>query len=515
MKSSINKISPGGSQSYWIDSTENTDFPSLDLLANLSTDGLDVDTAIIGGGIAGLTAASILKEAGQKIAVVDMGNIVQGVTGHTTAKITSLHGLIYQQLINRFGIKDAKLYGEASQAALERIAGTVSKKKIDCDFIRTPAYTYTEFEDSIQEIEEEAQAAQEAGLPASFTRETPLPFSIKGAVKFENQAQFHPRKYLLALALELAGDGSYILENTRAMTVKEGKRCEVFTDKGKITADNVFIATHFPFYDKGFFYARLYPYFAYAVGLVVDAEAPQGMFFSYDQGERSVRNQPYGDGNLLIFSGGHHKTGQGGDTLQYYRDLLQYANDRFNVKSVDYYWSTQDYDSADLIPFIGRSPTNEKVYVATGFGGWGMTNGALSGMIVSDQILGHDNKWSALFDPSRTNLSASGRALVMENVSVMRTYTRGRLSRPKPETIDDLQKGEARVMNIENEKVAAYKDKADEVFLLSPICPHMRCVVNWNNAERTWDCPCHGSRFKFNGELMHGPSLADLELKGD
>lgn len=514
MKNIIDKFNdvPGSTCSYWIDSTVDPDFPSADLLSGVAPQDIEVDTVIIGGGIAGLTAATLLKEAGQKVAVLDMGRIVKGVTGHTTAKITSLHGLIYDQLKNSFDLQAAKTYGEANQVAIEMIAGMVSSKKIDCDLKRTSAYTYTETGDSLNDIKKEVKTAQEAGLPASFVSETDLPFEVKGAVRFDNQAQFHPRKYLLALASGLSGDGSYILENTRVLDIVENEKCEVSTDKGKLRTDRVFIATHFPFYDKGFFYARLYPYYAYAAGVTIEGDVPEGMYFSYDNNERSFRNQPYDGGNLLIVSGGNHKTGQGGDTKQYYRDLLKYAGERFDIKSVDYYWSTQDYDSADTIPFIGRSPTNEKVYVATGFGGWGMTNGTLSGIIVSDMILGNSNKWSSLFDPSRTNFSVSARKLLLENVKVMRTYTRSRLTKPKTESLSGLAKGEGRIMNIQGERVGAYRDENDKVFIVSPMCPHMRCVVNWNNAEKTWDCPCHGSRFRYDGELIHGPALAGLEL---
>lgn len=496
--------------SYWISSTEQTGFPSLYEFLAVSPGEVLVDTVIVGGGIVGLSAASLLKDAGQKVAVLDMGRIVEGVTGHTTAKITSLHGLIYHELVEKHGEDKAQSYGEANQAALNKITRIIERKKIDCDLKRTAAYTYTENDESVKTIQKEADIAARLGLPASFTKETPLPFDIKGAVRFDEQAQFHPRKYLLSLALGIPGEGSHIFENTKVLSIKENDRCEVLTNNGKIYAKNVVIATHFPFYDKGFFYARLEPHYSYAAAMAIEGKVPEGMYLSFDGNHHSIRNQPYDGGDLLIVGGGHHKTGQGGDTIRHYREMIEYANERFDVKSIDYHWSTEDYQSIDLLPFIGKSPAAKNVYIAAGFAAWGMTNGTLSAMIISDLILGNKNKWAGLFDPSRINLGISATRLVAQNVNVMRAYTRGRLSKPEPGKLSSLKKGEGKIMNIDDKRVAVYRDEDDKIYVMSPLCPHMRCVVAWNNAERTWDCPCHGSRFKFDGRLIHGPALADL-----
>ncbi|MDP2210574.1 MAG: FAD-dependent oxidoreductase [Candidatus Aquicultor sp.] len=496
-------IVPGGTHSYWIDTTPDTDFPPLQ-------EGIEVDTVIIGGGIVGITAATLLKEAGQTVAIVDMNKIVKSVTGHSTAKVTSLHALIYQQLLRHFSKDDVRRYGDANQSAIDRIESFVTAKSIDCDFARTPAFTYTESEKNLSSIKKEVEAAQEVGLPASYVETSPLPFEILGAVRFENQAKFHPRKYLLALAQEIPGNGSYIFENTRALHINEGDPCYVSTDKGEIRGKHVILATHFPFYDKGLFFSRLYPHYAYALGVRIAEEVPEGLYYSMDGEHHSIRNQPTGNGPLLIIGGGNHKTGQGGNTLAFYKSIEKYARERFDIKSIDYYWSTEDYDTADRMPYIGKSPRSEHVYLATGFGGWGMTNGTLSAMIISDLILERPNPWSSLFNPSRVDVVASGRAFVAGGVNILKQYASSLLVPTHAHSLADIPKGAGMKVLINKKEIAAYKDEEGTVTAISPVCTHLSCIVNWNNAEKTWDCPCHGSRYDRQGEVIHGPALKNL-----
>jgi glycine/D-amino acid oxidase-like deaminating enzyme len=251
---------PGKPNSLWLDTTPETNFPPLQ-------DGLTVDVAVIGGGLAGLTAATLLKAEGKTVAVLESGRIVQGVTGFTTAKITSLHTLIYDRLIRTFGEEKARAYGEANQAAIEQIAALVQEKQIDCDFHRSEAYTYTEADDEVEKIRAEADAALKLGLPAAFVNETPLPFPVKAAVRFDHQAQFHPRKYLLALARNIPGDGSYIFENTKVTELAEGEPCVITTERGTIAARDVIVASHFPFNDKTTYAFRLHSHRSYVLAV--------------------------------------------------------------------------------------------------------------------------------------------------------------------------------------------------------------------------------------------------------
>ena len=502
-KTSGNYELPGRLESLWLATTPQTDYPAL-------TNGLAVDVAVVGGGIVGVTAALLLKEAGLTVAIIESRRVISGVTGHTTAKITSQHGLIYGRLISRFGLEAAAVYAQANQAALEKVAGLIETRSIACDFIRTPAYVFAESDADVDEIEAEVTAGRRLGLPAVYTEETPLPFAVSAAVRFDAQAQFHPRKYLLAMVDDIAGNGSYVFEKTRALDIEDGDPCKVTTSRGRIEAKNVIIATHFPFYDKGFFYARLVPKRDYVLAARIKGPVPDGMHY-YKAGStlRSIRNQPYGEESLLLICGGSHKSGDVDDTVRYYRLTEEYARSRFDVKSIDWRWSTQDYDTVDGLPYIGKSHGSKKIYVACGFGGWGMTNGTLSAMIISDDILGRANQWAELFAPGRIGLRALEK-MTVTGAHVMTDYTTERLTRIKPGDPSTLAEGEGRLMRVNGTKAAVCKDDKGKIHKLSIHCPHMNCLVNWNNADKTWDCPCHGSQFDASGKVIHGPALADL-----
>ncbi len=499
-------IIPGHQHSLWIDTAPDTDFPPLQ-------ENLEVDVAIIGGGITGITAATLLKAAGNTIAVVDMHKITQLVTGHTTAKITSAHGIIYEPLTKSFGENGARIYADANQAAIEQIASLVELYSISCDFERTPMYIYTESGANRETIKREARAAEKIGLPVAYTEETPLPFPVQAAVRYDNQAQFHPRKYLLALAQTLPGEGSHIFENTEALKVEQGDPHTIVTNRGSLKARHIIIATHFPFYDTGLFFTRLYPYCSYALGVRIRGDIPEGMYYTKDDGRFAIRNQPTGEGKVLVISGGHHKNGQGGDILANYRDLEMRTRERFDVESVDYFWSTEDYYTPDNVPFIGKAPRTSRIYLASGFGGWGMTNGTLSAMILSDMVMGLNNRWAPFFNPSRVNLLASARKLTVESANVSAQYAKSILAEPHLRDLSELKEGEGRKFVINKKEVAAYKDEQGDVHAVSPICTHLACTVNWNNAELTWDCPCHGSRYDYDGEVIHGPALRDLKKR--
>lgn len=493
---------PGKPTSLWLDTTAQTAFPILH-------HSLTVDVAVVGAGIAGLTAATLLKEAGKTVAVLEANRIVQGVTAYTTAKVTSLHALIYDYLIRHFGEDKARAYAEANQAAIEQIARLIAQQKIECDFMRAQAYTYTESADEVDQIKAEADAALKLGLPAVFTDQTPLPFPVEAAVRFDHQAKFHPRQYLLALAQSIPGEGSHIFEGTRTLDVAEGEPCQVTTDRGILMTRDCIIASHFPVYDKAFYFARMAPHRSYVLAIRLEGSVPPGMFISTEP-FHSLRSHPVAGGELLFVGGEGHKAGQGGDTVARYQHLEQWARDRFAVKSVEYRWSTQDNRPFDRMPYIGRAtPAAKHLFVATGFGGWGMTNGTVAGMLLRDLVLGRENSWAAAYDPNRFKLAAVPR-FIKENVNVAIHFVGDRLTRAEP---DSLAPGEGAVVRTEQGKVAMYKEEDGTLHTRSPVCTHMGCIVNWNPAEKSWDCPCHGSRFAADGEVIHGPALKALKKK--
>ncbi len=500
---------PGRHESFWMETTAETLHPPLQ-------ENLETDVAVVGGGIAGITTAVLLKQAGYSVAVIEANRLCSGVTGHTTAKITSLHRLIYRELIDRFGNDQAQQYADANQAAIETIASTVQEYDIPCDFIRKPAYTYAESEDSRESVAAEADAARSLGLPATFTEEIPLPGKTYGAVRFTDQAQFHPLKYLLFLASLIPGDGSRIYEKTRAVEVQDKKdTCMVRTENGIVTARSVVLATHYPFYDgPGFYYARMDPSRSYTLGVRLDEPFPDGMFINAEGAAHSWRSQPAGDGELVLVTGMQHRTGEHVDTREHYRSLEAYARSVYPIRSIDYHWSAQDYITVDGVPYIGPlAGGHENVYIATGFRKWGMTNGTVAGLILADMIRGRENPWSGVYAPDRFKPMASARRFLVHNIGVAEEYISGAISRPSGD-LRAVPPGEGSIMMIEGEKTGVFRDHEGRVHVVNPTCMHLGCVVAWNSAEETWDCPCHGSRYDADGKVIHGPAVKDLAPRG-
>jgi glycine/D-amino acid oxidase-like deaminating enzyme/nitrite reductase/ring-hydroxylating ferredoxin subunit len=505
----------GKNTSLWVDTAPESDYPVL-------KPGVHVDVAVLGGGIAGLTTALLLKRDGARVAVVEAGRVGGGVTAYTTAKVSSLHGIQYQSVESSFGSDGARTYAEANEAGLDQVARFIDELGIDCDFRRKPAFTYTEDPDDVGRIEDEVEAAQRAGLAASFTTETDLPWPVAGAVRVDDQAEFHPRRYLLRLAEEVAGGGSHVFERSRAIAVAGGReRVRISTTRGELTADQVVVATHFPFLDRGVYFARMHPERSYGLGLYLKpgAKAPQGMYLSTESPAHTVRSHPTARGaaapeEMVIAGGESHKTGQGGDTAARVARLEAWARERFDVRSIEYRWSTQDNMPVDGVPFIGRlAPFQKRLWVATGFMKWGLTNGTAAGMILTDLIGGRSNPWADLFDSTRFKALASAKELVKENANVGVHFVGDHLSRPDVPSVGSLAPGEGGIVRRGASKVAAYRDDSGTVHAVSAVCTHLGCQVKWNQAERSWDCPCHGSRFDVSGHVIQGPAVKDLEPK--
>lgn len=499
---------PGRPISLWLATTPETHFPTMEK-------DVTADVAVIGGGIAGIATAYLLKQAGVTVSVVEAGRVVESVTGNTTAKITSQHSLIYDHLISQFGEDGARQYADAQTAAIKKIASLVEENRISCDFRRTPAYTYTESEKDLDQIKAEVDAALKLGLPASYVETTPLPFPIKGAIKFDNQAQFHPRKYLLALVEKLPGEGSHVFEETRALEVEDGDPCRVKTNRGTITAKHVIITTHFPFHDPNLYFAAMHPGRSLVLGCRLNSPVPEGMFISTGDDMHSFRSNPAANGSEIWMVGGEKfKTGQGGDIEERFKRLELYARGRFDVQSIEYRWATQDNFTVDRVPYIGKlSAGSKNLYVGTGFCGWGMTNSHVAAMILADAVRGRENPWASLFDPSRFKPVTSAKDFIKENLNVAKEFMADRLSTPELDDISKLPAGHGEVVEWKGEKAAIYKDEQGMIHAVSPVCTHMKCIVHWNNAEKSWDCPCHGSRFNFDGKVIQGPANEDLEPK--
>jgi glycine/D-amino acid oxidase-like deaminating enzyme/nitrite reductase/ring-hydroxylating ferredoxin subunit len=492
-------------ESYWLASTDKTNYPALE-------QDIKVDVAIVGGGMTGITSAYLLKKEGLRVAVIEANRILQGTTGHTTAKITSLHSLIYSRIKRYMGEEKAKQYAEANEAAISTISGLIKHEDIDCDFHWEPAYTFTLTDSYLQKVADEVNTAAGLGLKATFIENIPLPFEVKGAVRFDGQARFHPRKYLLALAKKIEGDGSFIFEHSRVVDVNEGNPSIVITNQGKkITADNVVIASHFPCYDgMGFYFARMYPERSYALAVRVKEKFLGGMYVTAEDPAKSIRSQEYEGGELLVISGEHHKTAHGTNLHKHYENLLEFAQKHYTVQEILYRWSTQDYTTLDKVPAVGRlTSKTPNIYVATGFRKWGMTNSTASAMIIKDLIVKGENSWADVYDPSRFIPNPSITSFISINADVAAKFVSGKL---KPVTHDiDIEKEEAKVVEIEGHKMGVYRDGRGQLHTVDTTCTHLGCELKWNDAERSWDCPCHGSRFTYEGEIIEGPAINELQ----
>jgi glycine/D-amino acid oxidase-like deaminating enzyme/nitrite reductase/ring-hydroxylating ferredoxin subunit len=498
---------PGKAASYWIESAPGPAYPS-------APESLRADVAVIGGGIAGLTAAALLKQAGRTVVVIEARRIAEDVTGHTTAKITSLHHLIYHHLIDVFGRNRAQQYADANQAAIETVEALAGEHGIDCDFIRKPAYTYAQSSRGRDQVVDEVDACLRLGMPARFVDEVPLPLHTDGAIRMDGQAQFHPRKYLLGLAKTIPGGGSAIYEQTRALDITEGEPVAVKTTAGTVRADDVIVATHWPFYDRpNLLFSRMYPSASYVLGVALEEKFPEGMFISAETPSRSLRSQPDGEGELVLVSGEDHKVGQGDDTRQYYHALRRFTESIYSVREYRYRWMTQDNITVDQVPYIGRmGAENSHLYVATGFKKWGMTHGTVAGRLLSDLILRRPNPWAEVFDPGRRAITASATEFVAQGANVAAELVSG-LVRSGGHHPESLGSGDGAILTVHGKKVAAYRDDAGVLVTLDPACRHMGCTVAWNPAEKTWDCPCHGSRYRADGQVIHGPAVYSLKKK--
>ena len=489
--------------SLWLDTAPAPERPAL-------SGEVEVDVAVIGAGMLGLTAATLLEDDGATVAVLEDDRVGAGTSGYTTAKVTSLHALTYASLASSFSPETARIYGEANQAGLELVARWVAERGIDCDLRRKAAYTYAEEGQDVEDIEREVEAARAAGLPASYTTETDLPYPVAGAIRFDDQAEFHPTKFLLALADGLVDGGSHVFERTRALGVQDGDPCRVRTETGTVIAKHVVVATHYPFLDRGLFFPRLSPMRSYAIAVRTSGARPEGMYLSTDGASHSIRSVPVGDDELVIVGGEGHKTGQAEAAASYQR-LEEWARERFGAESVEYRWASHDNMPADNLPYVGAlSPLSERILTGTGFKKWGFTNGAAAALMLADRIAGRENPWSETFDSNRLTPKQSVSKIAKENLNVGLHFFGDRIRPGDVPGIDDLKPGEGGIVREGFQRVAASRDEAGELTVLSPTCTHLYCHVRWNGAERTWDCPCHGSRFATDGKVIEGPAVKDL-----
>ena len=505
----------GHTTSVWMDTA---DVPPLPRLAG----DLRANVCIVGAGIAGMSTAYMLARAGRAVVVIDDGPLGGGETARTTAHLTAALDDRYYAIARLHGEHGARLAAESHSTAITRIESIASQEDIDCDFERVDGYLFLGRDSKRDELERELEASHAAGLhDTEIVERAPIDFWDTGpALRFPRQAQFHPLKYLNGLTRAIIRDGGQVFTNAHAEKIEDGEPCRVTTSEGLvITADHVVVATNTPVNDWVILHTKQAAYRTFVIGArVPHGSVPRGLYWDNLDPYHYIRLQevdsridPAGLDDILIVGGEDHKTGQEDDADERFEALEKWTRERFPmVKDVDFRWSGQVMEPVDYLSFIGKNPgVDQHIYIATGDSGNGMTHGTIAGMLISDLILGNPNPWEKLYDPSRKTIRAAGEFL-KENLNVAAQYADW-AKQSEVGSYDEIEPGSGAVVRRGATKIAVFRDDAGVIHERSAVCTHLYCIVNWNSAERTWDCPCHGSRFDPYGAVVNGPAITPLE----
>lgn len=455
---------------------------------------INADVLVIGGGIAGILTAYILKKKGINAVIIEAERICSGNTKNTTAKITSQHDIIYDYLIREFGFDKAIQYAMANEEAIKKYKAIIEEEDIQCDFKEVSSYIYSC--DNDEELQKELTAAKALGIAASMVTEVEIPIKVKGALRFKNQARFNPLAFLKVLSDDLT-----IYEHTRALEIKDDI---VVTDRGIIVAKAIVIATHYPIMNTpGYYFLRMHQERSYVVQ-IDNIPCPQGNYIG--SGEVSYSFRTYNDS--VLFGGNSHRTGKNEKGGQY-ESLIKAAKDIYPEGRIIRKWSAQDCMPIDKVPYIGQySKETPNIFVATGFGKWGMTSSMVAADIISDMIVGNKNRYADIFAPDRFDLSASLKNMVTDGTETVKNFIGQRINMPE-DKLADIDKGMGKIIEYEGKKLGAYKAEEGKVYFVSTKCPHLGCELKWNPEELSWDCPCHGSRFDYMGKWIESPAIGD------
>jgi glycine/D-amino acid oxidase-like deaminating enzyme/nitrite reductase/ring-hydroxylating ferredoxin subunit len=473
------------------------------------------DVVVVGAGITGLTTALLLAEEGLKVTVLEARVVGAGTTGGTTGKVTSQHGLRYADLRQQHGDGIARTYATVNEDAVGMVRDLAHRHAPQGTFETVDAYIYTEREDQLEAMRAEVDAAVRLGLPASWEDTTELPFPTLGAVRFRDQGQIHPVRYLHGLAEAVAShQGCQVHQHTRVTRVTEDDRHAVAeTPVGEVRADHIVLATLLPIVDRGFEFARATPNREYGIATLADASFPRDMYISAESPTRSVRQHREGDDVYAVVVGASHEVGHGPSGPGFDDPLAVFARERLGRPEVRYRWSAQDFVPVDQLPFIGVAPFSDRFYVASGFQKWGLTNGTAAARIIRDLVLGRDVPEAEVFSPSRAVTGGFGE-FVKHNAEAAARFVGDRVS-TDASSVEDIPPGGGGIVRVDGKLTAVARDAAGGLSMRSAVCRHLGCVVQWNAVERSFDCPCHGSRYDVDGTVLDGPATAPLDDRAD
>lgn len=470
------------------------------------------DILIVGGGMAGIATALLLQQSGKRCIVAEAHTLGFGTSGGTTAHLNTLLDNPYNKVIADFGENNAQLLAEAAGKALDLIDSNIRNHSIQCGHAVLPAYMFSQTEDQSRQLEEILEASRKAGLDISYTNEIPVPVPFEKAVTVQDQGQFHPAKYLFGIAKAFEAASGVILQGCRVESIEENNVVEAKTTMGAIKARHVIYATHIP-PGVNLLHFRCAPYRSYAIAVKLkDNNYPEALVYDMYEPYHYYRTQEV-DGELYLVAGGEdHKTAHEENTSACFTRLESHVRTYFEVGEVVNRWSSQYFEPADGLPYIGHLPgAGQNIWVATGFGGNGITYSHVTALVFHEIFVARENRYADLFNPNRIKPVAGFTNFVKEAADVVGNMIGGYFSHEKLESLADLAPGDARIVRFEGHRIAIYKDESGKLHAVNPVCPHAKCNVAWNNAEKSWDCPCHGSRFSFDGELLTGPARSDLE----
>ncbi|MCT1524532.1 FAD-dependent oxidoreductase [Sphingobacterium hotanense] len=471
------------------------------------------DVVIVGGGITGISTAYRLQLNGLKCIVLEANNIGFGTTGGTTAHLNDFFDTTFKEAISKFGLENARLLAEAGKEAIHIFQANVSAHDIECDFERKNAELFAIDDKQVEELENIYDGAQQVGYDMSYIESIEFPIRFKKALSIPGQAQFHPLKYVRALADEFIKAGGSIIENCLFESYDEtGGEVVIHTRLGDLKTKYAVFATHTP-PGISLLHFTTAPYRSYAIGFTLkDDDYPNTLGYDLYDAYHYYRTHVLNGKKIIIAGGEDHKTGHTDDAGACFARLENYCRTYFDVDEIQYAWSSQYFEPADGLPSIGILPSSEgRVFVATGFRGNGMTFGTLSSAIITDIITLGSSKFEKLFNPKRFKPTAGFTSFVKENATVLKDLIGDKISMDRISSLAEIEAGEAKVVRYEGSSYAVYAEQSGQLHILKSTCPHAKCEVRWNNAELSWDCPCHGSRFNVNGKVLTGPSTKGLE----
>lgn len=494
-------------KSYWNKTAGKPDFSPL-------TESLDTDILIIGGGITGITCAYCLAQRGAKPVVIEAGGLCDGTTGSTTGKVTVQHDIIYSTIMSKHGKEFAQMYADSQTEAVNFVKEQINKLSIDCNLAENTAYIYASAEKDKEQLKKEYETAQQLGIDAFYEEGCDFPPNNHGLLGFRNQAVFHSVRYVSALAKEAEAKGAKIYCDTKAIKVENGEEITVTCENNiVIRAKHLIMATQYPIYDgPNIFYTRLYAKRAYGIAVSTEKGWPDGSYINVSDPSRSIRTHVEDGKRILIVVGEGHATARGEDNTELHFECLKKFAESFagEVKLLAK-WSAQDYDTPDQIPYIGSLSDNSHIYVAAGYRKWGLSNGTLAGNLIADLILNGSCRYEELYSRKRGDYLSSVGKTVSEVMGSVGELIKSKLE--GTESVQNLQRGEGRVILFEGHKAGIYRDFDDNVTILDISCRHMSTELNFNVAEKTWDCPAHGGRYSAtSGELLEGPPKHSLKI---